>query len=100
MNTLFILILLVILGYFIDNLAKREKAKAYAKKLVDSFNLQFLDDSIFCAKMKIIRGVKYPYSIQRKYHFYASPFSEKRLQCYLVMNGSQMSDWYIEPYSE
>ena len=100
MNTLFFILLISGLIFFLDSLAKQEKAKKYAKKLVSDFNLQFLDDSIYCGKISIVQGSKYPFNIQRKYHFYASPFNERKLACNLVMVGSDMTDWYIEPYSE
>ena len=100
MNTLFCILLISGLIFFIDSLAKQEIAKKYAKKLVSDFNLQFLDDSIYCGKISIVQGSKYPFNIQRKYYFYASPFNDRKLACNLVMIGSDMTDWYIEPYSE
>ena len=100
LNTLFFILLILGLIFFVDGLAKQEKAKKYAKKLVFDFNLQFLDDSIYCGKISIVQGSKYPFNIQRKYYFYASPFNDRKLACNLVMIGSDMTDWYIEPYRE
>jgi hypothetical protein len=84
--------------YIIEALSKQEKAKQFAHNLVKEYKLQFLDDSIYCAKISIIKGIKYPISIQRTFHFYASPFNEVKLMCYLVMVNNNLIDWYIEPY--
>lgn len=100
LNTFFLILVVSGLIFFVDSLAKQEKAKKYAKKLVADFNLQFLDDSIYCKKIWIVEGNKYPFNIKRKYHFFASPFNERKLACNLVMIGSHMTDWYIEPYRE
>ena len=53
----YFLYVFVFLGliYFIDSLAKREKAKDYAARLVANYKLQFLDDSIYCSKISLVR---------------------------------------------
>jgi hypothetical protein len=98
MNIFLFIIFIFFLIYIVETLSKREKAKQFAHKLVKGYKLQFLDDSIYCAKISIIKGSKYPISIQRTFHFYASPYNEIRLMCYLVMVNNNLIDWYIEPY--
>jgi hypothetical protein len=69
LNTLFFILLISGLIFFVDSLAKQEKAKKYAKKLVSDFNLQFLDDSIYCGKISIVQGSKYPFNIKENIIF-------------------------------
>ena len=86
--------------YFIDSLAKREKAKNFAARLVANYKLQFLDDSIYCSKITLVRDERAIILFKRQYNFYASPFSNQRLSCSLVLLNNEMIDWYIEPYHE
>jgi ABC-type uncharacterized transport system fused permease/ATPase subunit len=97
--TIFLIILSLFALFLIaDTMQKRELAINFGKNLTAQFQLQFLDDSIYCSKIKFVKGIKYPLSISRKYNFYASPFNERRLLCNLEIVGGKLKNWYIEPY--
>lgn len=97
--TIFLIIFSLLALYIVaDTMQKREPAINLGKKLTAQFQLQFLDDSIYCSKIKFVKGIKYPLAISRKYNFYASPFNERRLLCNLEIIGESLNSWYIEPY--
>jgi hypothetical protein len=76
---------------------KREIAIEASKRIASNFNLQLLDDSVFCSSFKIIKTSSWP-MIKRVYNFKVSSTKQDSIDCHLTLLGGELVNWYIPPY--
>jgi len=94
-----LLFILIALGWFwLDSMAKRERAILLGKELAARFNLQLLDETVACSKLWMGRNRRGQAQLLRTYEFDVSANGADRLHCNLRLLGNQLGDWHIPPY--
>lgn len=96
-NILLITIILLALLWF-DSLSARDAAIAKGHDLTHRTNLQLLDESVACVRLRLQRNTKGHVQIQRTYEFDVSANGGDRMHCHLVILGRDLQSWYIPPY--
>jgi|SRR5690349_13216657 hypothetical protein len=99
MSELVLLIVLIALGWFwLDSMAKRERAILLGRELAARFNLQLLDETVACSKIWVARNARGHAQFLRTYEFEVSANGADRLHCHLTLLGNQLGTWHIPPY--
>jgi hypothetical protein len=93
-----IALLIATIWFWIDTISKRELAIQHGKNLSQQFNLQFLDETVACEKVKLKRNKKGQVAILRCYEFMVSSSTNDRIKCNLFLLGKNLHNWYIPPY--
>jgi len=99
-NYFFLFLIVLIVWYWFDTSAKREIAIQQGRQLAQKLNLQLLDESVHCHKLKLIRSEANWPSIKRIYYFSVSANKKDRLHCQLTLTGKKLTNWYVPPYPE
>lgn len=94
------LIIVMLLGawYWVDGVASREAAIQTGRQLAERWNLQLLDESVACTKLRIGRNSRGQAKLMRTFDFEVSTNGSDRLECHLVLLGKQLQTWHIPPY--
>lgn len=100
MEIALIVILLSLVWFWFDSMAKRERAILLGRELANRFNLQLLDESVNCNKIWLARNSRGKVRILRTFHFDVSPDGANRMQCHLRLLGEQLDIWHIPPYQQ
>jgi len=96
-----LLILLIALAWFwLDSMAKRERAILLGGELAQRMYLQLLDETVSCNKIWLARNARGHVQFLRSYEFEVSASGAERLHCHLILLGNQLSTWHIPPYSQ
>lgn len=96
---IFLLVTLVLAGWFwFDSVTVREVAITTGRDLAERCNLQLLDETVACGKLRLRRNSRGHMQLLRTYDFEVSANGVDRLQCNLVLLGKQLQSWYIPPY--
>ncbi|MDP1765550.1 MAG: DUF3301 domain-containing protein [Methylotenera sp.] len=96
-----LLILMIAIGWFwLDSMAKRERAILLGRELAARFNLQLLDETVSCSKLWLARNSRGRMHFLRTYEFDVSANGSDRLTCHLMLLGSQLGSWHIPPYQQ
>ena len=91
--------LLLAAGWFwLDSIAKREVATTLGRELAGRFDLQLLDETVACTKIRLGRDNRGHAQLQRLYEFEVSASGAERMQCHLQLLGKQLQTWHIPPY--
>ena len=94
-----LLALLIGLAWFwLDSMAKRERAILLGRELATRFNLQLLDETVACSKLSVGRNRHGHAQWLRTYEFDVSANGADRLHCHLMLLGNQLGSWHIPPY--
>ena len=94
-----LLIAIFLLAWFwLDSLSARDAAIAKGQDLTHRTNLQLLDESVACSRLRLGRNSKGHVQILRTYEFEVSASGGDRMQCQLVLLGRDLQSWYIPPY--
>ena len=96
----FVFTILLVVYFWFETSAKREIAVSYGKNIAKQFNLQLLDDTVYCNKISIVRTSENWPSIKRVYYFSVSASNDDRLHCQLTISGKTLTDWYVPPYPQ
>ena len=96
----FVFIILLVVYFWFETSAKREIDVSYGKNIAKQFNLQLLDDTVYCNKISIVRTSDNWPSIKRVYFFSVSASNDDRLHCQLTISGKTLTDWYVPPYPQ
>lgn len=100
---MFELILLIILlfaaWFWQDTISKREIAIMLGRELAKRYQLQLLDETVACQKIRLGRDNRGQAQIQRLYVFEVSANGAERLECHLQLLGKQLQTWHIPPYA-
>ena len=81
-----------------DSLRARERAVQAGRSACQRYDLQFLDDTVAFAKLRLARDEEGQLKIARTYTFEFSDTGNNRRHGAIVMLGGQMQDLQLEPY--
>jgi hypothetical protein len=93
-------ILLIAVGALLwaDSLRARERAVQAGRSACERYQLQFLDDTVSFARMRLARDEDGQLSISRTYTFEFSDTGNNRRHGAIVMLGGEVADMHLEPY--
>ena len=95
----FLILLLIALAWFwFDSIGARDTAIEKGRDLTDRTNLQLLDESVACTRIRFARNPKGHLHILRTYEFDVSASGGDRMHCHLILLGRELYSWYIPPY--
>ena len=81
-----------------DSLRARERAVHAGRDACSRYGLQFLDDTVSFAKMRLARDGDGRVKIARTYTFEFSDTGNNRRDGAIVMLGGELQDLQLEPY--
>jgi hypothetical protein len=83
---------------WLDSLRARERAVAAGRAACRRYDLQFLDDTVSFARMRLARDEEGQLRIARTYTFEFSDTGNNRRHGAIVMLGGELTDLQLEPY--
>ena len=93
------LVLIVAVGLlWADSLRARERAVRAGRSACERYKLQFLDDTVSFARMRLARDDGGQLKISRTYTFEFSDTGNNRRHGAIVMLGGDVADLHMEPY--
>lgn len=98
MENILLLICLLLAWFWFDGISARDTAIEKGRDLTERVNLQLLDESIACVKIRFARNAKGHMQLQRTYEFDVSANGGDRMHCHLILLGKSLQSWYIPPY--
>ena len=95
----FALVFIVAGGFlWADSLKARERAIRAGRSACERYQLQFLDDTVAFARMRLARDDEGQVKISRTYTFEFSDTGNNRRHGAIVMLGAEVADMHLEPY--
>jgi hypothetical protein len=93
-------ILAIAVGAFLwaDSLRARESAVNAGRSACRRYNLQFLDETVSFARLRLARDDRGQVRLARTYTFEFSDTGNNRRQGAIVMLGGEVQDLHLEPY--
>jgi hypothetical protein len=93
-------IVLIVLGALLwaDSLKVRERAVRAGRSACERYQLQFLDDTVSFARLRLARDEEGQVRIKRTYTFEFSDTGNNRRHGAIVMLGGEVADMHLEPY--
>ncbi len=88
----------IALFLWIDSLRARERAVQAGRSACRRYDLQFLDDTVSFARLRLARDEEGQVHIARTYTFEFSDTGNNRRHGAIVMLGAQVQDLRLEPY--
>lgn len=98
MEITLLLLIILLMWFWFDSLAKRERAILLGRELANRLKLQLLDETVACTKTRLGRNFKGHAQLLRTYAFECSANGAERLSCELTLLGNQLQHWHIPPY--
>ena len=83
---------------WLDSLRAREQAVRAGRSACERYQLQFLDDTVSFARMRLARNDDGELRIARTYTFEFSETGNTRRQGAIVMLGHEPADVTLDPY--
>jgi hypothetical protein len=83
---------------WLDSLRARERALAAGRAACQRYALQFLDDTVSFARIRLGRDQDGQLKIARTYTFEFSDTGNNRRHGAIVMLGGELQDLHLEPY--
>jgi hypothetical protein len=83
---------------WIDSLRARERAVQAGRSACERYRLQFLDDTVSFARLRLARNEDGELRIARTYSFEFSDTGNNRRHGAIMMLGSELQDVQLEPY--
>jgi hypothetical protein len=83
---------------WIDSLRARERAVRAGRAACERYELQFLDDTVSFARIRLGRDQDGQLKIARTYTFEFSDTGNNRRHGAIVMLGAELQDLQLEPY--
>lgn len=83
---------------WIDSLRARERAVQAGRSACKRYQLQFLDETVSFARLRLARDEDGQLRIARTYTFEFSDTGNNRRHGAIVMLGAQVQDLHLEPY--
>lgn len=80
----------IVVWFWQDSLAARERANAAAVEACNRLSLQFLDGTVAFAGLKLIRGTSSVFAVRRTYVFDYTANSIERRQGFVVITGRRL----------
>jgi hypothetical protein len=84
--------------FWLDSLRARERALSAGRSACDRYSLQFLDETVVFARLRLARNEDGELRIARTYTFEFSDTGNNRRRGAIVMLGGQLLDVQLEPY--
>jgi hypothetical protein len=81
-----------------DSLRARERAVRAGRSACQRYELQFLDDTVSFARLRLARDEGGQLRIARTYTFEFSDTGDNRRRGAIVMLGGEVADLHMEPY--
>ena len=81
-----------------DSLRARERALQAGREACERYGLQFLDDTVAFARLRLARDDEGRLKIARTYTFEFSDTGNNRRDGAIVMLGGKLQDLHFEPY--
>ena len=81
-----------------DSLRARERAVQAGRAACQRYELQFLDETVSFARIRLARNEDGELRIARTYTFEFSDTGNNRRHGAIVMLGSELQDLHLEPY--
>jgi len=93
-------IVVIAAGIFLwlDSLRARERALKAGRAACERYSLQFLDDTVSFARLRLGRDPDGQLRIRRTYTFEFSDTGNNRRHGAIVMLGGDLQDLQLEPY--
>ena len=93
-------LVLIIAGALLwaDSLRARERAVRAGRSACERYQLQFLDDTVSFARIRLGRDEDGQVKIKRTYTFEFSDTGNNRRHGAIVMLGGDVADMHLEPY--
>jgi hypothetical protein len=93
-------IVLIAAGIFLwlDSLRARERAVRAGRAACERYSLQFLDDTVSFARIRLGRDQDGQLKLARTYTFEFSDTGNNRRHGSIVMLGGELRDLHLEPY--
>jgi hypothetical protein len=93
-------LLLIVVGVLLwaDSLKARERAVQAGRSACERYQLQFLDDTVSFARIRLARDEEGQLKISRTYTFEFSDTGNNRRHGAIVMLGGDVADMHLEPY--
>lgn len=85
--------------YWMDAVAKREIALRIGQQLAQRCQLQFLDETVACARLRLARDGNGRMQLHRTYTFDVTHHGVERMAGYLQLRGKELVAWHIPPHS-
>jgi len=94
------IIVLIAAGVFfwIDSLRARERALAAGRSACARYGVQFLDETVVFARLRLGRDEAGQLCLRRTYTFEFSDTGDNRRHGAIVMLGGELQDMQLEPY--
>ena len=83
---------------WLDSLRARERALVAGRSACERYRVQFLDDTVSFARMRLARDDEGMLKISRTYTFEFTETGNNRRQGAIVMLGHELADLQLEPY--
>ena len=83
---------------WVDSLRARERAVTAGRSACERYDLQFLDDTVSFARLRLARDEEGRLKIARTYTFEFSETGNNRRHGAIVMLGQELADIHLEPY--
>ena len=83
---------------WLDSLRARERAVSAGRSACERYDLQFLDDTVSFARLRLARDEEGRLKIARTYTFEFSETGNNRRHGAIVMLGQELADIHLEPY--
>jgi Protein of unknown function (DUF3301) len=93
-----LLLIVAALALWADSLKARERAIRAGRTACERYELQFLDDTVSFARLRLARNQDGELRLARTYTFEFSDTGNNRRQGAIVMLGSEVQDLQLEPY--
>lgn len=84
--------------FWLDSLRARERALEAGRSACERYALQFLDDTVAFARLRLARNEDGGLRIRRTYTFEFSDTGNNRRHGAIVMLGAELQDVHLEPY--
>jgi hypothetical protein len=93
-----LLLILAALFLWVDSLRAREQAVQAGRSACKRYDLQFLDDTVSFARVRLARDEEGQLRIARTNTFEFSDTGNNRRRGAVLMLGAQVQDLQLEPY--
>jgi hypothetical protein len=93
-----LVLIVVAILLWIDSLRARERAVRAGRSACERYRLQFLDDTVSFARLRLARNHDGELRLSRTYTFEFSDTGNNRRHGAIVMLGAEVQDLQLEPY--
>lgn len=100
LETLLLLLSALALWLWLDSIAAREIAVAAGRQVAQRYGLQFLDETVACARLRAGRDRDGRLRLKRTYSFEVSDTGTERLACSVTLLGKRIEHIEVPPHRD